>query len=579
MNNSNKSSKNSRYKIKYTSLTEKGPDKEKNEDYYSQFECGIGQVFIVCDGVGGSKAGEVASKLAVVTIEHFIRENDKSNQNINDIIKLSLEEANTKILDESSRSDEYKEMATTCVLLIIKNGFAYYGHVGDSRLYLIRNEVLYQMTKDHSYPVMLFDRGDIKFNEIENHEKSNQITQSLGGRSKRIEPDIALEGLKIYKNDKFLQCSDGLSGFVKGNEIRDSIINFEIYDASENLLMKRVNAKGYDDITIILIDIIEGQTLPKKIKKIPPKGSWTLCNSNSDTKLVNKEEEKKIEDEKKEDEKKVDQDNGEPNGVWKKWLFYISSFVFIVFILFIVYQNFLLTTNGPVREEKLNSKKYKSIKFLHTKLASEMNEIINEGNYTNFKLDSNNFIYIDHDKVTHRNWSKDSVKQRLEKSNAKFVKLEDSINAISTFHYKATIKLEISDQFLLCELEFNEDKGDFIFRKIIEKELISEYPTKKKEKTTESHKEKRIEEKDYEKESDKKDTLKDTLKDLIKIKSEEANVKIDSTEKSDEKKIEGEKKENEKKESEKKEDEKKENEKKENEKKESEKKEETEKQN
>ena len=231
-----------------------GKAREINEDYYyiSNEEDNI-QVFILADGMGGYNGGEIASKLATITALKYIQNNfetiPKEKENILNLVKSAMEYANMVVYEKASKEKELEGMGTTLEVCLIYNNRAYIGHIGDSRIYRIRQEFIRKLTHDHSYVQKLVRDGTITKEEAEHHPKKNMLTKALGCTT-FIEPDITIKGLQ--KDDVVLICSDGLTNMLEEKEIYE-IVRQEGELAAERLVQKANDNGGYDNITAIVI--------------------------------------------------------------------------------------------------------------------------------------------------------------------------------------------------------------------------------------------------------------------------------------------------------------------------------------
>ncbi|HEY5536545.1 MAG TPA: Stp1/IreP family PP2C-type Ser/Thr phosphatase [Ignavibacteria bacterium] len=260
-------------------LTDVGKVREKNEDYLESFDSIFGFVSVVCDGMGGHIAGEVASRLAVTSIKEHITTNPDNITSTKQIISDSISYANIKILEKISQEPQLRGMGTTCVILITRENVAYYGHCGDSRLYMVRNNVMYQLTNDQSFVQTLVDRGFISYEEAEQHPRKNEITHALG-ISIDISPVISSIGLNIYKGDGFLLCSDGLSGMVKDETLQEVYNTNDAETACLKLVNLALKAGGEDNITLQIIKVVHGPRLPDNLISSPPAGAIIKKNMN-----------------------------------------------------------------------------------------------------------------------------------------------------------------------------------------------------------------------------------------------------------------------------------------------------------
>ncbi len=213
-------------------------------------------LYILADGMGGYKGGEIASKVAVTAVKKYITEKfdtiSKDKESILDLIDDSIDFANSAIYDESEQDEELQDMGTTLEVLLIYKSKVYIGHIGDSRIYRIRKGKMKKITTDHSYVEKLIQDGEITREEAYNHPKKNLLIKALG-TDKVVEPDLLYTVLN--KNDILLMCSDGLTNMIRENEILDIILSSEEQkDVTEILVDKANEAGGLDNISVIIID-------------------------------------------------------------------------------------------------------------------------------------------------------------------------------------------------------------------------------------------------------------------------------------------------------------------------------------
>ncbi|OGO78421.1 MAG: hypothetical protein A2Y23_11185 [Clostridiales bacterium GWB2_37_7] len=214
---------------------------------------------IVADGMGGRNAGEVASSMAVEEIVEFIQEKyisvltekDTSENKIFELIRNAIYYSNEKIYKKSLLNRECVGMGTTLSMILIKNSNLFYGHVGDSRIYLIRKNIITKMTEDHSLVAELVKQGTIKPEEAFSHPQKNIITRALGTEYD-IEVDLGKQG--IMEGDYVLLCTDGLSNLIKDDEIMELVLKAkDVEQACDNLINKAKENGGYDNITVVVI--------------------------------------------------------------------------------------------------------------------------------------------------------------------------------------------------------------------------------------------------------------------------------------------------------------------------------------
>jgi len=235
----------------FANLTDKGLQREQNEDFLAYFDTCNGHVFVLCDGIGGHNAGEYASQLAVETVGEFLNTNYIKNPF--DAIENAIKQANTKVFKKSNNNPDYYGMGTTIVLVLIRDNRIYYGHIGDSRIYHFSKNKLTQITKDHSYVQKLVDKGVISEKEAKDHPRKNEISKALG-LDAFIEPDVAPSALIPQNNDFILLCSDGLNNMLSDKKIESEIKkNNSIIDIAEQLINLSNKKGGSDNISVQLI--------------------------------------------------------------------------------------------------------------------------------------------------------------------------------------------------------------------------------------------------------------------------------------------------------------------------------------
>lgn len=234
--------------------TDVGKAREMNQDYYSipSSESDL-QLYILADGMGGYNGGEIASRLAAETTKNYIQNNFKKIEHdkeaILKLVKDAMEYANMVVYEESKKDENLQGMGTTLDVCFIYNSKIYIGHVGDSRIYLIKKDIARKITKDHSYVQQLVEDKKITREEAEHHPKKNMLLKALGCTS-YVEPDIRARNLE--KDDILLMCSDGLTNMVEESKIYE-VVRDNKEKAPEILVNLANNAGGYDNITVITI--------------------------------------------------------------------------------------------------------------------------------------------------------------------------------------------------------------------------------------------------------------------------------------------------------------------------------------
>ena len=235
-------------------LTDVGCKRSANEDNLGQAITINGLVTVVCDGMGGHVGGAVASKIAVDTILAFL--NRQYFADPREAIVAAVNEANQAILARTTVEPSLYGMGSTCVMLIIRDGLVYYGWVGDSRIYLFRQDKIVRLSKDQSVVQALVDAGQITEAEAEHHSRKNEITNALGLPT--MTPALVCrQPIAPEAGDTFMLCSDGLTGMVSDSDIAAVVsdrANLRLPDRASRLIeMAKANG-GLDNVTTLLVE-------------------------------------------------------------------------------------------------------------------------------------------------------------------------------------------------------------------------------------------------------------------------------------------------------------------------------------
>lgn len=236
-------------------ITDKGIVRRQNQDAYFAYSNDEKQfaLLIVCDGMGGAKAGNVASELATETFMNTVESGYSdgcSHDEIVTLLKEALRSANDAVYEKSLTSDDFSGMGTTLVAALLTKDDAIVLNVGDSRAYSILGKEITQITKDHSFVEDLIDRGDISREEAQHHPNKNLITRALG-----TSPEIACDifHVEIHDGDYLLLCTDGLTNLLEDYEILYEINNSQnIEECCEKLLQITIARGAPDNVTIVL---------------------------------------------------------------------------------------------------------------------------------------------------------------------------------------------------------------------------------------------------------------------------------------------------------------------------------------
>jgi PPM family protein phosphatase len=259
------------YKLIVGNATDVGQVRQYNEDYLAHFSTSYGYCIIVCDGMGGHAAGDVASQAAIEAIKHYLQDGSLTKLDTANSLLNAIEFANYKLREMVAQNPELSGMGTTCILALINNNELYVAHAGDSRLYLIRNNEIKQISKDHSTVQQLIDAGAITEEEGRQSNKRNQITKAIGIFEK-VEPSVTNDPILLKYNDKILLCSDGLTSHANPKDILGIIkSNPDVQTAAMKLIEKANSEGGSDNITVQLVEYKGKSTASnhhKRIKRI-----------------------------------------------------------------------------------------------------------------------------------------------------------------------------------------------------------------------------------------------------------------------------------------------------------------------
>lgn len=239
--------------MKTFSMTDVGRRREMNQDYMFTSETAVGKLpnlFIVADGMGGHKAGEYASKFTVDTMVDIIK-NTKAKEPVA-AIGQALKEANRLLLKEA-RTDESKAgMGTTVVAATLLDKTLYAANVGDSRLYVLNQDTITQITRDHSLVEEMIRLGEMDKADAKDHPDKNIITRAVG-----VAPELEIDFFEIEINngDIILLCTDGLTNMIEDEDIRRIVLSQrDIVERTEKLIEAANRNGGRDNITVVVLE-------------------------------------------------------------------------------------------------------------------------------------------------------------------------------------------------------------------------------------------------------------------------------------------------------------------------------------
>ncbi len=240
--------------MRFKSGTDIGLKRDENQDAVRCEYFGHNVLAVVCDGMGGEKAGKEASTIAME--EFFQRFSDGYSESLDDeeIRKLLISSfsAAISVIYTKAKLDFINfGMGTTCVAAFVNSKSAFIANVGDSRAYLIvKNEGVFRITTDHNVASLLYEQGRITEEEMENHPQKHMLVRAVG-----VEKTVQTDTFIIDYEDKIslLLCSDGLSGYCTDDEIYDVIMNTDFDSVTEELINLALSKGGRDNVTVAVI--------------------------------------------------------------------------------------------------------------------------------------------------------------------------------------------------------------------------------------------------------------------------------------------------------------------------------------
>ncbi len=260
-------------RILITGITDEGLVRDHNEDSIgSDEELGL---LVLADGMGGHKGGEVASAIAVDSILQELREvlpqispgniDDNTGYSLESMaIETAIKHANLKIFEAAKNNSKYEGMGTTVVVLLLYDNRITIAHVGDSRLYRMRDKRLEQMTRDHTLLQELVDRGFYTRKEANESLNKNLVTRAVG-----VNPDVDVDLLEdiALVNDTYLLCSDGLTDMIDDDLIEDIQLNYQdnLEKINRELIKQAKDYGGKDNVSVMLARVI---------KEFPANSGW-----------------------------------------------------------------------------------------------------------------------------------------------------------------------------------------------------------------------------------------------------------------------------------------------------------------
>ena len=211
------------------------------------------RLLAVADGMGGHAAGEVASKIVIGTLESL--DEDRAVGDLMGALRDAVFDANARIADAVRRDADLDGMGTTLTALRFTGTRVGLVHVGDSRAYLLRGDLLAQITHDDTYVQYLVDTGKITAEEAKDHPRKSVILRAM--RGEEIDPDVSIR--EVRPGDRYLLCSDGLSDVVSNETILETLQVPDLQDCADRLVELALRGGGPDNVTVIVADVVESR--------------------------------------------------------------------------------------------------------------------------------------------------------------------------------------------------------------------------------------------------------------------------------------------------------------------------------
>ncbi len=231
--------------IEVSSASDIGRVRTSNEDSYGVFSPAV---YVVADGLGGHAAGEIASRMVVAAVHDMVNSGEEIDAAA---LQSAVLRANQRVLDASAENPSYEGMGSTATVLHIdeKDGLAYYAHVGDSRLYLLRRGIFQQVSRDHSYVEELVARGELSEAEAQHHPRKNLLLRAVG-----IEESLHVDGdsFSIEDGDRLLLATDGLTNMVEDAALA-ALLGSRFEGVADRMVEQALAEGGRDNVTAIAL--------------------------------------------------------------------------------------------------------------------------------------------------------------------------------------------------------------------------------------------------------------------------------------------------------------------------------------
>ncbi|QQS48144.1 MAG: Stp1/IreP family PP2C-type Ser/Thr phosphatase [Acidobacteriota bacterium] len=244
------------YDVIVAHLSDTGREREENEDSIGHISDERNQLhlLIIADGLGGTACGQIASQLAVQAIRQGFFSQEDQPLTIHQRLEYAIGEANRIILHRAGRDRQCKGMGSTCAVLVLKDDQAFVAHAGDSRIYLIRDGRIMQLTHDHTRAQRMLDDGLITEEEAAAHPDRNWLDKALGLKE-NLKPEIRQDPIPLEIDDTFILCTDGLTTLVRDEEIFRLAGDAPVETACQTLIELANERGGHDNVSVVMARI------------------------------------------------------------------------------------------------------------------------------------------------------------------------------------------------------------------------------------------------------------------------------------------------------------------------------------
>jgi protein phosphatase len=244
--------------VDLANLTDTGNVRPENEDYYCYLEPAAdedfdrkGRLIAIADGMGGHAGGKIASTLALDSLRAVFENGSAADPS--EVLVSGFASAQQSILGHAESHPELDGMGTTCTAAILHRGNLFYGHIGDSRLYLLHGGAFGPITEDHSLVNQLVESGALSPDQAANHQQKNVLTRALGMKSSDVAADFSGQPIPLSPGDVLVLATDGLHGVVSTEEIGRLVATQSPYDACRTLVATAKERGGLDNITVQIL--------------------------------------------------------------------------------------------------------------------------------------------------------------------------------------------------------------------------------------------------------------------------------------------------------------------------------------